>query len=47
MDDVKKITIRFNIGSYDKTLTGDEITSFQNDLINYIKENGYNIVDKK
>ena len=46
-DTVKKITIRFNIGSYNKTLTGNEITEFQNDLIKYIRENKYDIVDNK
>lgn len=39
----ESITIRFTIGSDQRTLTGEEIISFQNDFINFLKNKGYTL----
>ncbi len=41
--DKKSVTIRFNIGSYDKTLLKDEIDKHMNSLINAFKRSGMDI----
>lgn len=42
-DDLKKITIRFKVGSKDGTLTSEELDDFKNTFINYIEDNGLSI----
>jgi phenylalanyl-tRNA synthetase beta chain len=43
MDENKKVTIRYTIGSYDRTLSQEDIQSFNDNLISFI-EKKYNIV---
>ncbi len=42
-DDLKKITIRFKVGSKDGTLTSEKLDDFKNSFISYIEDNGLNI----
>jgi len=41
----KRVTIRFVIGSYSKTLSQEDIASFQKKFIKYVKEKGLSIVE--
>ncbi len=43
-DDKKKITIRYVIGSKEKTLTHEEISEVSKEILNNIESNGYEIV---
>lgn len=47
LSDKKSITIRFILGSNEKTLTGDEINSCINNLITNFEKSKYNIVVRK
>ena len=40
----KKITIRYNVGSFEKTLNSEELDNFKKEFINHIISNKLNIV---
>ena len=40
-----KYTIRFTVGSYDKTLTSEDLQQFKESFIKLIKEKGLNIIE--
>lgn len=42
-EEIKKITIRFKVGSKEKTLTSEELDNFKNNFIKYIEENNLSI----
>lgn len=42
-EDVKKYTIRYNIGSYDETLTQEQLNEFKQAFIAHIRSNNYDI----
>ena len=41
----KKITIRYTVGSKEKTLTSEELEDFKNQFINYLAENDLSIIE--
>ena len=41
----KKISIRYVVGSHEKTLEGEELQSFKNEFIKFIKNNDINIIE--
>ena len=41
----KKISIRYVVGSHEKTLEGEELQSFKNEFIKFIKNNNINIIE--
>lgn len=41
----KKVSIRYIVGSHEKTLDGEELKSFKESFIAYIKEKGLNIIE--
>jgi len=43
--DTKKVTIRYTVGSLDKTLTSEELNDFKEKFISYIEENDLKIMD--
>lgn len=45
-DEVKKTTVRFEIGLNDRTLTREDIQEVQEGILNHIHENGFNVVGK-
>ena len=45
-DDVKKTTVRFEIGLNDRTLTREDILAVQEGILKHIQENGFNVVGK-
>ena len=44
-DEEKKISIRYIVGSNEKTLDGEELHNFKTAFINHIKSNGLNIIE--
>ena len=42
-EEIKKITIRFKVGSKEKTLTSEELENFKNNFIKYIEESNLSI----
>jgi phenylalanyl-tRNA synthetase beta chain len=42
-EDKKSMTFRFIIGSKEKTLSSEDITNFSNNLLGYMKSNGYEL----
>ena len=45
-EETKKITIRYIVGSKEKTLTSEELQNFKDEFINYLKKNELNIVEE-
>ena len=45
-DEVKKTTVRFEIGLNDRTLTREDIQDVQEGILKHIQENGFNVVGK-
>ena len=43
LGDKKSVTIRFNLSSFDHTLSGEEIEKFRADFVEYINKNGLEI----
>ncbi|MEJ5306720.1 MAG: phenylalanine--tRNA ligase subunit beta [candidate division WOR-3 bacterium] len=43
LEGFESVTVRFTIGSDQKTLTGEEISEFQNQFIQFIKDKGYTL----
>ena len=43
--DIKKLTIRYNVGSYDKTLTSEELNNFKEEFIKFMKKHKINIAE--
>lgn len=41
----KKVSIRYIVGSHEKTLDGEELKDFKDAFINHIKSNGLNIIE--
>ena len=41
----KKITIRYTVGSNEKTLTSDELLDFKTKFISFIKDEGLEIIE--
>ena len=42
-DNNKKITIRYNLGSKERTLTSEELENFKTEFINHIRTNNLEI----
>ncbi|MDD2208129.1 MAG: hypothetical protein PHU45_02075, partial [Bacilli bacterium] len=45
-EDSKKVTIRFLVGSYDKTLTSDELQNFKDEFIKFLHNNDLSIIEE-
>lgn len=45
LENETKYTIRFTVGSYEKTLTTEDLQQFKDSFINLIKEKGLNIIE--
>ena len=43
LGDKKSVTLRFNLSSFDHTLTGEEIEKFRTDLVEYVTKNGLEV----
>lgn len=43
--DTKKVTIRYTVGSLEKTLTSEELTDFKNKFIEYLEKNNLGIYE--
>jgi len=43
--DTKKVTIRYTVGSNEKTLTSEELEDFKNKFIEYLNNNDLNIIE--
>lgn len=43
--DTKKVTIRYTVGSLDKTLTSEELADFKNKFIEFLEENELSIIE--
>ena len=41
----KKVSIRYIVGSHEKTLDGTELQNFKDEFIKHIKANGLNIIE--
>lgn len=41
----KRYTFRYNVGSYERTLTSDDIESFKSSFINFIKDNNLSVME--
>lgn len=44
-EEEKKFTFRYTIGSYERTLTSDDVELFKTSFINYIKDNRLSVVE--
>jgi phenylalanyl-tRNA synthetase beta chain len=44
-NEVKKVTIRYTVGSNEKTLTSEELENFKNDFIEFLQKNEIGIID--
>ena len=43
LGDKKSVTLRFNLSSFDHTLTGEEIEKFRTDLVEFVTKNGLEV----
>ncbi len=44
-EDSKKVTIRYKVGSYDKTLTSEELQNFKEEFIKFLNNNDLKIIE--
>lgn len=44
--EVKKVTIRYNVGSMNKTLSANELHEFKESFINFLNKNNYGIIEE-
>ncbi|MDD2504864.1 MAG: phenylalanine--tRNA ligase subunit beta [Bacilli bacterium] len=45
-EEIKKVTIRYIVGSHEKTLTSEELQNFKEEFIKYLNENKLKIIDQ-
>ena len=45
-DEVKKVTIRYTVGSFEKTLTSEELQNFKDEFIKFLKNHDLSIIEE-